>query len=208
MKFKLFFSLCIFMMLGFKGRAQESNLSLNLNYNYSFPLSQFNHDLVKDASPRGFTGNLMYKVNPVISLGVGMGYQDYYQRFPREVYNYGKSQQISAVMTNSIQTIPIMARVEYSPLKMETGYIKPYVSIAGGLNMINYNQYLGQFASSSSNTGFRAQAGLGVKIPFTKSGGWGVDLGGTYDYAPYKKFGFKDLNNANVHGGIYFALSE
>lgn len=205
MKYKIFISLCIMMMFGLTAKSQESNLSLNLNYNYSFPTGEFSKDLVNDASPRGFTGNLMYRINPMISLGLGVAWQDYYQRYDREVYNYGKSQQISAVLTNSIQTIPIMARLEYRPLKSA---VSPYVSLAAGLNLINYDQYLGQFASSTSSTGFRAQAGIGVKIPFTKSGGWGIDLGGNYDYAPYKKFDFKDMNSLNVHGGIYFTLSE
>lgn len=206
MKYKILSCLFGLFLWGFAAQAQESNLSLNLNYNYSFPVSNFKSDLVQDASPRGFTGNIMYEVNPKIKVGLGVGYQDYYQRKPRALYNYGKSQQISAVMTNSIQLVPVMARLEFDPLALSMAAVRPYISLAAGANFINYSQYLGQFASTSANTGFRGQVGLGVKIPFMKSGGWGADLGGTYDYAPYKKYDLKDLNSVNVHAGLYFRL--
>lgn len=169
-------------------------------------MNNFKSALVQDASPRGFTGNIMYEVNPKISVGAGVGYQDYYQRYPRGLYGLGKSQQVSAVLTNSIQIVPIMARVEISPFGESMPAVRPYVSLAAGVNFINYNQYLGQFSSSTANAGFRAQGGLGVKIPFGENSGWGADIGGTYDYAPYKKYGYKDLDNANVHAGVYFNI--
>lgn len=205
MKKYLIITIVVFLCFGFKAEAQENNLKLNLNYNYSFPVSNFKNDLVSEASPRGFTGNLMYEINPKFSVGLGVGYQDYYEKFGRKNYNLGKSQEVSAVLTNSIQMVPVMARIEYSPLGAMAG-IQPYIAIAAGANFINYDQYLGQFASSDASTGFRGLAGIGVKIPFGKSSGWGIDVGGSYDYAPYKKFGYKDLNNANLHGGVYFSL--
>lgn len=206
MKHKMSFVLFALMLLTatVNAQQQESKLTLNLNYNYSFPLSGFKSDLASDASPRGFTGNIMYQVHPMLKVGLGVGYQDYYQKYPRQVYNYGKSQQVSAVLTNSLQVVPALARVEFFPFT-DLG-VQPYVSLAAGANFINYTQYLGQFGSTVANTGFRAQAGLGVKIPFSNTTGWGAQVGGSYDYAPYKKHGFRDLDNANVHAGVYFSI--
>lgn len=189
--------------LVFSASAQKPALQLNLNYNYSFPIAHFSQDLVSEASPRGFTGNLMYPVSQKISVGLGVGYQDYYEKFGRRNYNLGKSQQVSAVLTNSIQMVPVMARIEVHPLSVKAP-VQPYLSLAAGANFINYDQYLGQFSSSSASTGFRGSAGLGIKIPFAK--GWGIDVGGSYDFAPFNKFGYKDLHNANVRGGVYFLL--
>lgn len=205
MKKNIIITIVLFICLPLMVSAQEANLKLNLNYNYSFPVNNFNTDLVSNASPRGFTGNLMYQVNPKFSVGLGVGYQDYYQKNDRQNYKLGESQDISAVLTNSIQMVPVMARIEYNPLGAMAP-VQPYIAIAAGANFINYDQYLGQFASGQASTGFRALAGLGVKIPVGKTNGWGLDIGGSYDYAPYKKFHYQDMNTVNVHGGIYFSL--
>lgn len=191
---------------GFSAQSQDSRMSLNLNYNYSFPVSNFKSDLVSHASPRGFTGNVMYRFNPLISAGLDFGYQDYYQKYPRQVYNYGQTQQISAVVSNSIQTIPVMAILEVQPFSNTMTSIRPYASVAAGVNFISNNQYLGEFSNASNSAGFIAQGGLGLKIPFVKSNNLGADIGGTYNYAPYNKFGYKDLSNLNVHAGLYFNI--
>lgn len=191
---------------GFSAQSQDSRMSLNLNYNYSFPVSNFKSDLVSHASPRGFKGNVMYRFNPLISAGLDFGYQDYYQKYPRQVYNYGQTQQISAVVSNSIQTIPVMARLEVQPFSNTMTSIRPYASVAAGVNFISNNQYLGEFSNASNSVGFIAQGGLGLKIPFVKSNNLGADIGGTYNYAPYNKFGYKDLSNLNVHAGLYFNI--
>lgn len=193
------------LLIGIAAKAQDSRVTLNLNYNYSFPIGEFKSGLVSDHSPRGFTGNLMYQINPLIGVGLGVGYQDYYQKYPREVYNTGKNEQISAVLTNSLQTVPILARAELFPLATSQTKIAPYISVATGLNFVDYSQYLGQFATSDTRAGFRLQGGLGVRIPVLQGKG-GFDVGGSYDYAPYKHFGLKDLNNVNVHGGLYIQL--
>ncbi|MCC7402359.1 MAG: outer membrane beta-barrel protein [Chitinophagaceae bacterium] len=200
--------ICLFGLLtaGFSAKSQSSRMSLNLNYNYSFPVSHFNSDLVNNGSPRGFTGNMMYHINPLISVGLDFGYQDYYQKYPREVYNYGQTQQISAVLYNSVQTIPVMARVEVTPFSKTLTSVRPYVSAAAGANFISNTQYLGEFSNPSNSTGFMAQGGLGVKVPFVRYNSWGADIGGTYNIAPYNKFGYKNLDNLNVHAGIYFNI--
>lgn len=206
MKTKYILMLFAFLICGTVAKSQDVPLKLNLNYNYSFPLSSFNNHLVKDASPRGFTSNLMYDVNPKISVGLGIGYQDYYQKNDRQLYKYGQSQDISAVLTNSVQIIPVTARMEYTPLGASPSAVQPYLALAAGFNFVNYDQYLGQFLNHTSATGFRALAGVGVKIPFGKNNGWGADLGASYDYAPFKKWGLNDLNTANVHAGVYIPL--
>lgn len=206
MKTKYFLMMAALILFGTVAKSQQMPLKLNLNYNYSFPLSSFNKDLISDASPRGFTGNLMYSVNPKIAVGLGIGYQDFYQKNGRQLYKSGQSQDISAVLTNSVQMIPVTARMEYNPMGASASLIQPYIALAAGFNFVNYDQFLGQFVNRASGTGFRALAGVGVKIPFGKTSGWGADIGANYDYAPFKKWGLKDLNTANVHVGFFLSL--
>lgn len=184
----------------------HEKVHMNLNYNLGFPVGSFNNDLVQDASSRGFTANVLYSLTPKWSVGLGVGYQDYYQKQGRQLYKYGESKDISAVVTNSIQLIPIMAKVQFSPLGASGSVLRPYASLAAGAHFINNDQYLGQFANGNASTGFVAEGGLGMRIALGKSRDVGIDIGGTYNYAPYNKFNYSDLNSVNVHAGVYFPL--
>ena len=193
-----------FMLLSMTANAQKGILQMKLNYNYGMPLGAFKSDLVSNNSPRGARGSIMYYFNDRFSAGVESGYQDYYQKYPRELYKLSGSQDVSAVLTNSIQTTPLLLKGSYSLLP--TGSVKPYVSLGAGANLINFRQYLGEFGGSDASIGFLAQGGLGVMIPFKKSGNSGINIGASYDYAPYKKNGYNNLNTFNVQAGITFPI--
>ena len=184
--------------------AQKNPLTLELNYNYSMPLSGFKSDLVSNSSPRGFRGSIMYPFNNKIAAGVQFGFQDYYQKYARGTYHSGPSQDISAVISNSIQTTPIIVKAKYYPLT--ESYVKPYISAGAGGNLVNFKQYFGEFGSTQTNFGFLAEAGVGVMVPFKKMSTSGFFIGGTYDYAPYNKNGYKDLNSINFQAGVNFEI--
>jgi hypothetical protein len=183
--------------------AQNQPLKLELNYNYSLPTGNFKNDLVSDNSPRGFMGSLMYPFSNW-SVGLAYGFQDYYQKYPRQLYHLSNTQDISAVLSNSVQTTPILIKAKYSLTTQSS--LKPYISLAAGGNIIDYKKYYGEFGSSQSNFGFRAEGGIGVLIPFKKTSTSGINLGASYDYAPYHKNGFTDLNSLNLQAGINLQL--
>ncbi len=184
--------------------AQNKKVNLELNYNYSIPTGALKSDLVSNSSPRGFMGSLMYPFSNKWSAGITYGFQDYYQKYPRQLYHLSNTQDISAVLSNSIQTTPVLLKAKYFPGTQSS--LKPYVSVAAGGNIIDLKQYYGEFGNSQSNFGFRAQGGLGVVIPFKKTGNSGINVGATYDYAPYHKNGFTDFNSVNLQVGIDLEL--
>ena len=200
----LFVSVGAFLFLSQQAIAQKGTLQLNLNYNYSIPVGGFNTDLVSNTSPRGFTGALMYTFNNKWDGGLAFGYQDYYQKYPRAIYPLGKTQDISAVISNSIQTTPVLVKVKYAFLN--TSSIRPYLSAGAGANLIDFKQYLGEFGSDETSVGFIAQGGIGVNLPFGKLKTSGIDIGANYSYAPYKKNKYNDLNSVNLHAGVYFQI--
>lgn len=206
MKHRFVIILFLSLFAGYTARSQSAGWDLNIDYNYSFPLGAFRSDLVKDASPRGFTGTFLYHLNPRMAVGFGFGYQDYYQKYPRQLYKVGNSQDLSAVVTNSLQMVPLMAHFDYYPFADGGGRVQPYIGVGAGFQMVNFDQYLGEFSSGNSGVGFRALAGLGARMPVSKNRKWGVDIGGSYDIAPYKKSVARSLDNANVRGGVYFKL--
>lgn len=186
------------------GRAQERGLQLDINYGIGIPGKSFKEDAVDKTSFRGYTANLMYNITDKISVGVGTGFQDFYQKYPRAVYKLEEGGEVSAVLTNSIQTIPILARVQYQFMPGKT--IQPYVGVGVGGNMIVFDQYLGEFDNSTSDFKFTARPEAGLFIPFRKNGPAGINIFGAYNYMPYKTNGVDDLSNWGAGVGIKFPI--
>ncbi len=188
-------------------QAQKGQLKFDLNYNYSLPVGAFKSDLISKGSAQGGTGSLQYYLTNQWAVGLGAGYQNFQQKYPRTLYEMSKTQTISAVLTNSIETTPIVAKATFRPLADKSGLVQPYVTAGAGASLINYNQYLGEFTSARQNSAsFTAQAGAGVMIPFGKLSASGIQLGADYSYVPYNKSGYNNLNTVNFHAGVFFPL--
>jgi hypothetical protein len=188
--------------------AQTSNKwRCQLGYNISAPLGSLKNDYVKNTSFRGATGELSYTINPKFSLGLHSGYQDYYQKYDRQVYHTAPNEDISAVVSNSMEIVPIMLRGTFSPVGDNASAIKPFVTLGAGVNMVNYRQYLGEFPGSDASGNFAAQVGAGIMVPFSKDKTeTGFRLGATYNYGAYDKNDISNLNSVGVNAGVVFAL--
>lgn len=200
----LIVSVLFFAALPYTGKAQERALQLDLNYSIGMPGGSFKTDAVDKTSFRGWNANLLYNINNYLSVGLGTGFQDFYQKYPRGVYKLSDGSDVSAVLTNSTQTVPILAEVQYRflPGKM----VQPYVGVGVGGNMIMYDQYLGEFSNSRSDFKFAARPEAGLFIPFRPNGPTGIHLFGAYNYMPYKENGINDLSNWGAGIGVKFAL--
>lgn len=193
--------LAVLLFAGPSVQAQQ-RFRLNLNYNVAVPAGNF-QDFIDETSWRGWTGNLLYGINDRISVGLGTGFQDYYQKFPRAVYSLREGGEISAVVTNSIQTIPLLAVAQYNFLPRAV--VQPYVGVGVGGNIIVFNQYLGEFSNSESTIGFALRPEAGVQIPIGKRG-FGINVNGAYNYMPYTQNNMDGLHNWAVGAGIRFSL--
>jgi len=185
---------------------QKGILKFDLNYNYSLPLGSFKNDIISNGSPRGATGAFMYGISNKWSAGIQLGYQDFYQRYPRDIYKTGDNEVTSAVLTNSIQQLPLIAKAVFKPLGGTNKMLQPYISAGAGISMIDFKQYLGEFGSSSTSGSFTAQGGVGIMVPFSKGGASGFSVGADYNYVSYKKFDYSNMNNLSFHAGIHFPL--
>lgn len=194
----------LFFAAPFNASAQERELQLDINYAIGIPGGSFKSDAVDKTSFRGWTANLMYNITDKISIGLGTGFQDFYQKYPRDVYKLSEGGEVSAVLTNSIQTIPILAQFQYRflPGKM----VQPYVGVGVGGNMIVFDQYLGEFENSTSDFKFAARPEAGLYVPFRKDGPAGIHIFGAYNYMPYKENGVDNLSNWGAGIGVKFPL--
>ncbi len=200
------FAIIIFSAFALHANAQKGEWKLNLNYNYSLPLGSFKNDIISNGSPRGFSGDFMYGINNQFALGLYGGYQDFYQKYPRDVYQTDNHEVTSAVLSNSIQTMPILLQGKFLPLGSMHAPVQPYISAGVGVSIINFSQYLGEFGGTSTNGGFTAKGGAGVMIPFGRYSVAGLSLGADYNYIAYKKYGYNNLSNVGFHAGVYFPL--
>jgi len=188
-------------------KTTKGEVKVNLFYNYGFPLGSFKNDLIKNASPRGFNADVLYWFKPKWGVGGSVGYQDYYQKNPRNVYKLSDGSDISAVVSHSVQLMPIIAKAMYMPNAENSSAIQPYVSAGAGISLVNFSEYLGEFSSANAtNAKFTAQAGAGIKIPFGKNDRAGFLAGATYNFTPYNKYDLKTISTIGLQAGLQFKL--
>ena len=201
--FKISIIIVILAGLGIPAYAQQQKLTMNINYGINTPTGNFKSDLVNKTSFSGWNANILYGVTDKLSLGIEAGFADYYQKFPRQLYNT-KGGTISAVLTNSIQTVPLMIKGRFN--LAPSSVVQPYVGVGAGGNFVSYNQYLGEFASSKSGIYFAASPEAGFMIPFSKHGASAFTAGAKYNFMPFTYGDAKNLNNWGVYAGIKFPL--
>jgi hypothetical protein len=162
-------------------------------------------NLVDDVSWRGGELDLMYGVTDRMAVGLAFATQDFYQKYPRTVLHEAGTD-ISAVISNSIQVMPIMAKAS---MKLNAvGPVHPFVSLAAGANLIQYRKYYGEFSDSRSKFGFAAQPSVGVHVPFGRNGGAGFNLAAGYNYMPFKYNDADGLSHGVVKAGISVPLQQ
>lgn len=185
--------------------AQENGLTLKLNYSLAAPVGGYK-DLISNTSFKGFGAELMYHINQKFSVGVETGSQAFYQKYPRQLYKTTDGGDLSAVVSNAVQTAPILLKGQYNllPGKM----IQPFVALAAGGNIITYHQYAGEFTNDAKTKfGFAARPEAGVFVPFRKGTGAGLSVSAGYNYMPFNYNGLSNLDNITARAGISFPLN-
>jgi outer membrane protein W len=184
--------------------AQYQKLKLQLNYNTAIPLGNNFKDFIGNTSFRGGTGSILYSINPNISVGLTAGFQDFYQKYPRQLYKTTDGSDISAVISNSVQLMPLMLQGQYNFLPSKV--VQPYVGLAVGGNLINYRQFAGEFADSKSKFGFAASPEAGVQIGLGALKTTSIVVGANYNYMPFKYNDIENFNSLGIHAGIKFPI--
>jgi opacity protein-like surface antigen len=184
-----------------KGRAQ-----MDVQYNVAMPMGSFK-ETVSETSGRGAQVSVLYGISNQLSIGLGTGFQDFYQKNPRQLYKLSDGSDLSAVRTFSIQTIPILAQAKYQ--FTPGAAVQPYAALGVGGNLVNYNELAGEFTlEQRTKFGFAARPEAGVFVPFKKAGETGFTLGASYNIMPFKAGDFNNLNNLGIHAGVSFPLRK
>jgi opacity protein-like surface antigen len=201
--FKSFVFVGIAAMVSTAAIAQQ-DLRLSVNYNIAKPIGAGFKDYVSNTSFRGMQASLLYGINEQVNVGLQIGYNDFYQKYPRALYKTEDGSDISTVLSNTLQTIPVVAKGTYSFAK--TGFVRPYAGVGAGLNLINYDQYYGEFKYSEQylKPAFTVDAGL--LFPISSDSRYGLRLSTAYNFQPFNKEGIKNLDTWNVQAGFFIPL--
>ena len=190
-------------LLGVVSLQAQDRLLFKVGYNPGFPVGSFK-DFIGTNSFRGYTGELAYPVSERLKVGLGVSYNDFYEKQARQLYHLPEGT-VSAVVSNSIQTTPILIKAAYDLTK--TGWIRPYAGIGAGFNLVSYAQYFGEFGERKSKFKPAAAAEAGINIPFNRETRTsGVNIGAHFNYLPFKSGDLNNLNNWGLHAAVYFPL--
>lgn len=196
--------MCILIAVIFASTTRAQNrVMLNFNYSVNTPSGKFS-DYIDKTSFRGWNATVTYRINERLAVGGSAGFQDFYQKNDRALYKSADGSDISAVVSNSIQTIPVLATVQYTLSSSET--FKPYVGLGAGANIVMHTQYFGQFGNDYNKLGLAVRPEVGLFIPILKERETGLNISGAYNFMPYNEGGVKSLNNWSVGLGVKFPL--
>lgn len=181
----------------------QDRLLFKIGYQTGMPVGKFKDYMGKN-SFRGYLGEIAYPVNERLKVGLGVSYNDYYEKIPRQLYHLQEGT-VSAVVSNSIQTTPIMLKAAYE--LTDKGWIRPYAGVGAGFNLVSAASYYGEFGEKKTSFKPAAQVEAGVNIPFNRETRLsGVNLGGHFNYLPFKYNGLSNLNNWGLHVAVYFPM--
>ena len=188
------------------GAQHKGSTQLDLQWNAALPQGSLK-SIVSDNSFRGMKASILYGVSNNLSVGLGTGFQDFYQKYPRQLYNLADGGELSAVRSFSIQTVPILATAKWSFTPNAT--VQPYAAVGVGGNLISYNDYAGEFTlEQKSKFGFAARPEAGVYVPFRKGGETGITVGASYNIMPFKSNDVTNLNHIGIHAGITLPMRK
>ena len=181
--------------------SQQGLVRMTIGLAGATPSGEF-RDLVNKTTFRGADLSILYGINDRLAVGLNAGFQDFYQKYPRAVYKLSDGSDISAVLTNSVQTIPFLATAQYN--FMPGAGLQPYVSAGAGGAVVMNSQFIGEYPNESDKINFALRPGGGIFIPFRKAGEVGVNLGVNYTFIPYKQDNISNLSYIGFTVGIGF----
>ena len=185
--------------------AQQGEVRMTASLAGAAPMGQFKN-IVEKTSLRGVDISVLYGANDKLGIGLNVGFQDFYQKFPRGLYKLSDGSDISAVLTNSLQTIPFLATAKYN--FMPGGMIQPYLSVGAGGAAVLYKQYIGEYPAETNKISFAARPSAGVYIPFKKDGETGLNVGVNYTFISYKQNDVSNLSYLGFIVGIGFPMRK
>ena len=203
---KPYFALAALVFSLAAGAQIKGKTQFDIQLNAGLPIGSLKN-AVTDVSLRGVKASILYGIDDQLAVGLGTGFQDFYQKYPRQLYTLSDGSDMSAVRSFSIQTIPVLLQAKWSFSPEAT--VRPYAALGVGGNLINYDDFVGEFSlEQKTKFGFAARPEAGLYIPFRKQGESGFTIGASYNIMPFKAGAVNNLNHMGIHAGIAVPLRK
>lgn len=187
----------------------KGETKVNLMYSAGLPMGAFKQDFIGNAGILGGRLEIMHYLSEKIAVGGGVGFQDFYEKKPRALYPQRDGSDLSAVLSHSLQVVPLQAQLQYFPTAgaSRQPVVLPFLQAGGGVNLISYKQLVGSL-TNASDVVFRPafHAGGGVRIPFGKYQQNGVVAGAHYYQMRFNRLGLTSVNQLHLQVGIQLKL--
>lgn len=187
----------------------KGETKINLLYSAGLPMGDFKNNFIERTSTLGARLEIMHFVSEKIAVGGGVGYQDFYEKKPRTVFRQGDGSDLSAVISNSLQVVPLQAQLQYYPTagNGKSSFLFPFVQGGAGVNMITYKQFVGSLTNASEMV-FRPafHVGGGVRVPFGKERQNAFVAGAHYYAMSFNQLGVANANQLQLQAGIQLKL--
>ncbi len=178
-----------------------------LSWNISIPVGDFSR-FISVTSPMGgsFTGR--YFVFDNLTLGFEVGWNNYYEKFPRKTYYFDDGLAITASHYRYAYMVPFRFNTLYyfTPEKM----ISPYIGLAVGGNYMEQHVILQNWDIYDSEWGFLLTPELGALVKFGNYSRWGIDVKASYWFSTNSaEFGnekFNLMQGINFNFGICYLV--
>jgi outer membrane protein W len=178
--------------------------SVIFNYSVGFTAGS-TKDFVSPVSSRGFNFDLRFNVRENISVGAIVGWNYFYEKKNRDVYQVtrnGISSDLNAVQQRFLNIIPLVAQGQYRLISGSSPII-PYAGLAIGGYHVDYEKYWSNILDEKESWEFGFAPHVGVLFPFA-SEQIGINLEVKYNYI---NFSYNEVNNISYFDtniGMFF----
>jgi len=147
-----------------------SQSTFSMQYPIAFPLGNTS-DFIGEASFRGILLDYRYHINPNVALGIGSGWQTFYEKLEYGTYTTESgAQAVSGVQYRYLNSLPILFVGDYYFSPDEK--FSPFIGLGIGITYNEAQTQMGQFYVDTDTWQFSLAPQAGIR--FGSSGGvWG-----------------------------------
>ncbi len=183
-----------------KTYAQPGGL-LSFDWIIGIPVGDMSSDFISKTSTRGFNAEYRYLFNSPISVGGGLSWQGFSEKYDRHTYEF-EGGAVTSTRFNYLYTFPLYVNFHYYPIK--SNYIFPFVGINAGAFHIDKEDQIGSYYVEDESWHFGVMPEIGAVFKFDPYSSFGISVKAKYNYIFYNENKYNDLSQLNIYIGATF----
>ncbi len=205
---KLYISLILVTIFAISSIARDGDSGVENNGFFAFNYSMgttfgSSNEFIGEPSFRGFNFDYRRKLNPNVSAGILLGYQHFYEKLDRDLYqapnNPGVT--ISSVQSRLLSVIPVTIQGHY--YFVNDSRFEPYLGFGIGVYKLEYEKWWGAAEDANDEWKLGMNGQIGTTFAITPDY-FGINLGLVYHWVPSYEYNEIDgVTFLNLNLGLY-----